>query len=63
MDRPNHPEKGMLSPREAESILGVSRRTLMRWEAKGLIQPRRLPSGYRRFVREEVEALLGGEPG
>lgn len=41
-------------------MLGVSRRTLMRWEVKGLIRSRRLPTGHRRFARADVEALIGG---
>lgn len=49
----------MLTPQEAEAILGVSRRTLMRMEDRGDIEARRLPSGHRRFIRTEVEALIG----
>lgn len=48
----------MVTPAEAEGILGVSRRTLMRMEQRGDIASRRLPSGHRRFVRAEVEALI-----
>lgn len=48
----------MLTPKEAETLLGVSRRTLMRWESRGIIKPRRLPTGHRRFVLSEVEAIV-----
>lgn len=40
-------------------MLGVSRRTLQRMEDQGVIKSRRLPSNHRRFVRSEVEALIG----
>lgn len=51
----------MLTPREAAQILGVSGRTLSRMVGRGDIEARRLPSGHRRFVRAEVEALIALE--
>lgn len=55
-----------ITPKEAQAILGVSRETLRRYAGNGLLHPRVLPSGYRRYDRAEVEALrasMGGPPG
>lgn len=47
-----------LYPREAEDLLTVTRSTLDRYVARGILPCRTLPSGHRRFRREDVEALL-----
>jgi excisionase family DNA binding protein len=39
--------------------LNISRRTLERYIADEKIPVRRLPSGHRRFLAADVEALLG----
>jgi putative resolvase len=39
--------------------LNISRLTLLKWEDKGLINPIRLESGHRRYIKEELEALVG----
>ena len=55
-----------LKPREAAETLGVSVRTLVRWEKAGLIQAIKTPSGQRRYdldsyvylqVRQKVTVL------
>ncbi|GAA1007988.1 hypothetical protein GCM10009551_088870 [Nocardiopsis tropica] len=46
-----------LTQSEVTSALRVSRTTLMRYEAAGLIHPYRVPGGHRRYDRAEVEAL------
>lgn len=43
---------------EAAALLGVSVKTLRRWEDKGYLSSVRTPSNQRRFRRAEVEALL-----
>jgi excisionase family DNA binding protein len=48
-----------LTPREAAKALGVSIRTLYRWEDDGLISPRRTPGGHRRYTLADIDALLG----
>jgi predicted site-specific integrase-resolvase len=53
--------KEVLSTGQAAKRLGISTRTLHRWEAAGIIHPvGRLPSGQRRFAVRDVEGLLRG---
>ena len=47
-----------LSPAQAAKELGISTRTLWRYQDAGRIAPVRLPSGHRRFLRADVTALL-----
>jgi hypothetical protein len=56
------PERPLLLTRpEVESMLRVSRSSVLRWQKSGLLTPVRLP-GVRatRYKREEVEKLAGG---
>jgi len=53
-------EEGLLLPREAARMLRICTRTLANWERRGLLVPVRLPTGHRRYRREEVETLLRG---
>ncbi|MDO5677498.1 MAG: MerR family DNA-binding transcriptional regulator [Propionibacteriaceae bacterium] len=46
---------------EAARKLGVSTRTLHRWEARGKIKPFRTPGGQRRFTADEINRVAGGE--
>lgn len=39
------------------ACLKVSRNTLLRYEERGLLRPRRLPGGHRRYDLDEIEAL------
>lgn len=59
---PNQPEtdSAALSPRETARRLGVHPKTLVRWEAQGLLKARRLPSGHRRYLVVDVERLEQG---
>lgn len=43
---------------QAAMFIGVSTRTLERYEARGQIVPYRLPNGRRRFRRSDLETLL-----
>jgi excisionase family DNA binding protein len=45
----------LMQVREAAKALGVSENTIRRWEERGLIPAVRLPSGVRRFRREDIE--------
>ena len=47
-----------LTPAEAMAALGISRSTLNRYVDAGVLEPRRLPSGHRRFDSQDVEAIL-----
>jgi len=46
---------------EAAELLGVSKDTLRRWDRAGKLKARRHPiTGYRLYLRRELEALLRG---
>jgi len=49
----------LLTSGEAAAALGVTVRTLHRWEADGRIpRPVRTPTGHRRYDAAEIAALL-----
>jgi putative resolvase len=47
----------LVGVRQAAEQLGVHENTLRRWERKGLIKAIKLPTGVRRFRRDDVERL------
>lgn len=47
----------LLTPRQACILLGVTRRTLARYEEKGMIRAHRTLGGHRRFDEMEVARL------
>ena len=47
-----------LSPARAAQYVGVSKRTLQRWEHVGRLRPSRTPSGHRRYRLSELNTLL-----
>lgn len=47
-----------LTPQQAAALLGVSTRTLLRWEDQGKIKPIRTAGGHRRY---DVSELLGSQ--
>jgi putative resolvase len=51
-------DKELLSPKEAGKLLGVSTRTIQRWDKQGLIKTVRTPKGRRRIPLSEVKRLL-----
>lgn len=56
-DAPNRPFGGLLSAEEFAAELGVSRRTVHRYVADGILpKPRKLGPRLSRWTREEVEA-------
>ncbi len=50
----------MVTPAAAARALGVSIRTLHRWEQSGMISVVRLPSGVRRYEQREVDRIKAG---
>jgi len=48
----------LLTPKEAGKLLGVSTRTIQRWDKQGLIKVVRTPKGRRRIPKSEVFRLL-----
>lgn len=57
MEQPDTPRRELISSAVAASLLGVSVNTAKEYFDKGLIEGRRLPSGYRQFYRDSVEHL------
>ncbi len=53
----------LLSTGQVAKRLGITVRTVYRWEKAGKLRPVRLPSGQRRFSAREVEALLRARAG
>jgi predicted site-specific integrase-resolvase len=49
----------MLPIRTAAERLGVSTKTLRRWDLAGKLVPQRLPSGGRRYTEAQIDAFLG----
>lgn|GEM_PF-2511644 len=49
----------LLLTKEVAAIFRVTKRTLWNWEHKGILVPIRLPTGQKRYRREDVEALIG----
>jgi excisionase family DNA binding protein len=47
-----------MTPAEVCALLKISERTLWRYQDDGHIAAVRLPSGHRRFRREDVERLV-----
>ena len=54
---PANPDE-LLSSGAAAALIGISRDTLKRWEAKDRIKSRRTPENHRRYRRGDVEKLL-----
>lgn len=57
-NQPNEAEAAYMTPAEACALLRISERTLWRYQEDGHISAVRLPSGHRRFRREDVERLV-----
>ncbi len=49
----------LLSVKKVQELYGISRRTLINWEEKGLLKPYRTPGGRRRYKKEDIERLMG----
>lgn len=55
----NSDESDMLRPSEAALLLGIHPKTLARMAFRGSIQSIILPSGHRRYSREDIYAMRG----
>lgn len=51
-------DSGLLAIGEAARIVGVNVWTIRRWADEGRIPVVILPSGHRRFHREDIETIL-----
>src|SRR3989344_2665745 len=45
----------IFSIQEVANILGVSAKTLRRWEEKGILKPHRTPGNQRRYTQEQID--------
>lgn len=52
------PAPEYLTTGEAADVLGVSDETLRRWADDRKVRHVRLPSGHRRFIRSDLDAVL-----
>lgn len=48
----------LLSVKQAAEFLGISRKTLYRYEDRGFLIPLRTPTGHRRYRRADLEDFL-----
>lgn len=61
--KPNPPlEDRWLSPARAREYLGVASSALDKYVRAGLLHPKRLPGGDRRFLMSDLDALLDPAP-
>ena len=51
-------EQPTVTPREAALVIGVSKATLYRWIKRGWIKYLRLPNGYIRITKDELENTI-----
>ena len=56
-DRPKKDDT-LITSHEAAQLIGVTIKSLHRWEEDGLISPARTPGGHRRYRRSDVLALI-----
>lgn len=50
--------RDMMTPAEVLALLPVDRKTVKRWADRGLLRVTRTAGGHRRYLREDVAALL-----
>ena len=58
-------EPRLLKITEAAKRLGVHQNTLRQWTDKGIVKAVMLPSGHRRYTRQEIERMrreMGYDP-
>jgi len=51
----------MLTPKEVQEVFGISRDTLLTWERRGLISPKRTEGGHRRYDEVELVRVMAQE--
>ena len=50
-----------MTPAEVADVFQVNPRTVWQWEQAGELDSVRLPSGVRRYIRDQVQALMRAE--
>ena len=53
----------LLTTKQVRENYSISRLTLLNWEKEGLIHPLKTPKGVRRYLKNDLEKLLGGKIG
>ena len=48
----------LLSIKQAAEFLGISKKTLYRYDEQGILKPLRVPSGHRRYRKSDLESFL-----
>jgi putative resolvase len=51
----------LLTTKQVRENYNISRLTLLNWEKEGLIHPLKTPKGVRRYLKNDLERLLGGK--
>ncbi len=51
----------LLTTKQVHESYSISRLTLLKWEKEGLLYPLKTPKGTRRYLKSDLEKLLGGE--
>jgi len=46
---------------QVAKLLSVSIETLRSWDKKGIVVPKRTPTGHRYYTQEQVDELLAGK--
>ncbi len=49
----------LLSSSKAAAYLNISKATINRWQAKGILHPIYTPGGHRRFLESDLRAAMG----
>ena len=52
-----------LSPSKAAELVGVSKRTLQRWEAKGRLRSYRTAGDHRRYLLADLKRIIAWRGG
>ena len=50
----------LLTTKYIKTNYSISRMALLKWETDGLLHPLRTPGGERRYKKEELDSILGG---
>ena len=51
--------KKLLKPKDVAEQLGITTRTLFRWDEEGIFKARRLPNGRKYYLQGDVDSLTG----
>jgi len=52
--------KKLLKPKDVAEQLGITTRTLFRWDEEGSFKARRFPNGRKYYLQEDIDVFLEG---